>query len=159
MLSFEVRHNFCIQSSLNNQLFSIVLRIFQTTCYSPTFTMTKAAKSAKWDNNKRQVLLDLYILQASDGKGGDNGLKTAGWTTVVNEFNSQLKLNYKKSQLQSQWSDIKKRYSIFKRVKENSGFGWDAATQQVTVPDAVWETYFKLHPAACEFWKKVFLFF
>jgi len=39
---------------------------------------------------------------------------------------------------------LKKRYAIFKQLKENSGFGWDEQRQMVTAPDSVWDRYLEV---------------
>jgi len=116
-------------------------------------------KSAKWNDQQRRVLVELYIAQAGNGKGGDNGLNSVGWKAVQEQFSSKLELSYKKSQLQSQWSDLKNRYTVFKRVKENSGFGWDDAEQQPLAPESVWDAFLKSHPKAKEFRNKGFPLF
>ena len=56
-----------------------------------------------------------------------------------------------KTQLQSQQSFLKKKYSIFIKVKNNSGFGWDDLRKMVIAPDLVWDAYLAENPDAKEF--------
>ena len=36
---------------------------------------------------------------------------------------------------------LRKKYEIVKRLKDQSGFGWDEARQTVTASNEVWDAY------------------
>ena len=66
--------------------------------------------------------------------------------------------DYSTVQLHSQYAYLKKKYSVFKELKSNSGFGWDEELNIPTAPNEVWDAYIKSHPLAKEFRTKAPLF-
>ena len=74
-----------------------------------------------------------------------NGFKKKDWLDIVRGFNQQVICDYGKQQLQSQYS-ILRQYSVFKRLVDNSGFGWDDEKQAPTAPPEVWDVYIQHHP-------------
>ncbi len=51
-------------------------------------------------------------------------------------------------------SNLKFQFSIMQLLRDQSGFGWDEATQTVTANDKVWAAYLKSHPEAGQFRNK-----
>lgn len=70
-------------------------------------------------------------------------------------FNREMECNYDKQQLQSQYSILKKNYSVFKKLIENSGFGYDDVRKIPTAPSEVWDAYIAAHPDAENLGKKL----
>ncbi len=50
--------------------------------------------------------------------------------------------------------ELKKKYSGFQKLVENSGFGWDEDNQLPTADPSVWDKYLEKHPEAKEFRNK-----
>jgi hypothetical protein len=63
-------------------------------------------------------------------------------------------VTFNKVQLQSQYSELKKKSSSFKRLKYNSGFGFDEATQMPVTDEKTWTEYMNAHPGAAQFRRK-----
>lgn len=53
--------------------------------------------------------------------------------------------------MQSEYAAQKKKYKIFTRLRDQSGFGWDELTKCVTAPFEVWEAYIREHSGAAQF--------
>ena len=53
--------------------------------------------------------------------------------------------------MQSEYASLKKKYKIFTRLRDQSGFGWDELTKCITAPVEVWEAYIREHPLALQF--------
>ncbi|DAZ96661.1 TPA: hypothetical protein N0F65_009224 [Lagenidium giganteum] len=129
-------------------------------------------KSAAWTDARRLVLIRAVKKQVAKGKATDNGLKKEAWTAVLDEFNVTNGLRYTKAQLQSQWTVLKKKYTIFQSLVNNSGFGWDEDAKLPTAPaevtqdsdkhamhsliggEQVWQEYLAAHKEAKEFQSK-----
>jgi len=54
---------------------------------------------------------------------------------------------------------LKKKYSLLKELKNNSGFGWDEKLKLPTAPESVWEALIAIKPEAKEFKDKPLPFF
>jgi len=53
----------------------------------------------------------------------------------------------------SKFSELKKKYNVFNKLKNLSGFGWDDEKQIPTADDATWEAYIEIHSEAKAFRK------
>jgi hypothetical protein len=69
--------------------------------------------SCQWTDSLRVSLVSKYKLAMLSGKGGDNGLKTSQWTTVVSSFNVDNNVQFERQQLQSQMKHFEKEISNF----------------------------------------------
>jgi hypothetical protein len=76
------------------------------------------------DNRKAFIDVILESLAAGD-ICTDNDFKSKVWKKITEDFNKRTKLGYSKSQLQNQLGDLKKKYNIFKALKDKSGFRYD----------------------------------
>lgn len=116
-------------------------------------------KNATWDDNMRRILIKIIKNQLSQAKHGDNGFKKDSWTSILIRFNRESNCEYTKTQIQNQYTNLKKRYGIFNMIKDSSGFGWDEFNQTATAPPDVWCAYLAMHPLAKEFQGKGFQFY
>jgi hypothetical protein len=114
----------------------------------------------QWDDIKRECLLRALIKYNKDC---DGGVKSSAWKKVVKAMNDEFPtVQWKKSHVQSQRQNLKKRYLIFKKLKDNdgtSGWGWDERDKMATAPPAVWDSYLLQHKDAKEFRYKGFILY
>eukprot|EP00474_Spongospora_subterranea_P001409 CRZ01867.1 hypothetical protein [Spongospora subterranea] len=103
---------------------------------------------AAWDLDKDAVLISLMLEQARNGKRADSGFKKEAWTAVLVSLNSQFDLYYTLDQIKNRVKLLKKQYCLFRRLKDNSGFGWDDDKKIPTASDEVWDEYLEAHPNA-----------
>ncbi|KAE9445243.1 hypothetical protein C3L33_22859, partial [Rhododendron williamsianum] len=61
------------------------------------------------------------------------------------------RIGYTIPKIRDKCTHIKKEYKMFKHIKDQTGFGWDEASQTVTAPDDVWQTYLQANPKAVKF--------
>lgn len=110
--------------------------------------------SASWDENLVQTLINCVLKQVSlgmmyfnrlkIGKSADIGLKKEAWTAIINEFNKSTgNVELKKGQLQTKLGWLKKKFLVFKKLKEQSGFGWCEETNRPTAPKEVIYIYIR----------------
>jgi hypothetical protein len=109
------------------------------------------SEKAEWDNDQRQVLIAEIKNEMARGITSESGFKKQSWQRILHNFNETTRLFYNKDQIQSQWSELKKKYVIFLKLKENSGFGWDSTAKIPTAPESVWDAYITAHPKSKEF--------
>jgi hypothetical protein len=122
-----------------------------------TVAKVNKAEKADWSNDNKYALIIavLDLIQTRGGCDDSNGFKKKEWLEIMKSFNRSAGVNYNKQQLQSQLSILKSAYSTFKKVKENSGFGWWNSTLQIpTAPDDVWDNYISSHPDAAKYRKE-----
>jgi hypothetical protein len=79
-----------------------------------------------WTDDKiKRGFIETMLKFVRNGKQTtDNGFKSQEWKQIRDEFNKILNVNYSRSQLHNQYSELKKYYSKFKALKDNSGFGY-----------------------------------
>jgi hypothetical protein len=111
-------------------------------------------KPAKWTNTLKKYFIDTILDEMDNGSGWlteDNRIRSTSWTNVTKNFQQISKQPYTSQQLQSQYCSLKKKYSIFLAIKENSEFSWDSNDCMVTASHKVWDAYIDKHPEAKEF--------
>ena len=117
---------------------------------------------ADWMQENKQRLIDAKKDESmAHGFLADNGQwKPEQTIRIVTAFNAAKGgLPYDRSQISSQISALKKKYTAFKNLVDLSGFGWDDERQTVTAPANVWETYINSHPSSAKFREKTFPFY
>lgn len=103
-----------------------------------------------WSDVNKRIFITA-MMNASVDNFVDSGFKKATWLVILKEFNLKSGLSYSKQQLQSQHGVLKKKYSIYKGIMDNSGFGINPETLVPSAPADVWEKYIEAHPAAAAF--------
>lgn len=111
--------------------------------------MPPKSERADWT----EECLSLLIRQAIDvrrrGGGSDNGsFKSSALVEFAAEVNRVHNTTFSETQVRTKLTNLKAEYNIFKRICENSGFGWDPVRMVPTAPDRVWENYIAAHKGA-----------
>lgn len=114
---------------------------------------------ASWTDQLRKHFIEAVKDEIKSGVFTDSGFKAASWKRIVIHFKNYAHVEYSKSQLQNQYAQMKKKYTEFHNLKENSGFGFDPLTQIPTAPDSVWTSYIAAHPGAAEFRFKTLMYY
>ncbi|KNE96933.1 hypothetical protein PSTG_09802 [Puccinia striiformis f. sp. tritici PST-78] len=100
-----------------------------------------------WTDDQRVALLAFIHDQIALGKGTDNGnLKGEGWTAVRKDMFDRFEITFDNKQLKNQKGAIRKLYVDLKFLKNQSGFGWNAATGMVTADKGTWKELIQAHP-------------
>ncbi|PLW24752.1 hypothetical protein PCASD_05240 [Puccinia coronata f. sp. avenae] len=97
-----------------------------------------------WTSKMERVALELYVQAVLDGKQSNNGFKPETHRAIA----SALQLKFP--------TGFKKEYDALLELKNQSGFGWNKATWEVTAPEQVWNNYLASHPQARKFKGKSF---
>ena len=95
----------------------------------------------KWDEDKERLLLELVQQQLQSEKAPDNGLKSVQWEIIIEAFNKSATEKFTKQQCENKLSELKGKYSVFKLLKDSSGFGWDDVRKLPTAPEATWNDF------------------
>ncbi|KDQ16585.1 hypothetical protein BOTBODRAFT_253036 [Botryobasidium botryosum FD-172 SS1] len=80
------------------------------------------------------------------------------WNTAIKSITKLFPHAPKKGikHAKSRYQLLKSKYKIVRELREQSGFGWDEASQMVTASPDVWSHYLKSHPKAKPFHAKPF---
>jgi hypothetical protein len=105
-----------------------------------------------WTATMIQVMLEALVEQVRKGKRAESGFKKEVWTAVLPQIQAEVVqtvedgsyYEIRSDQAANKLSDLKSLYSEFKRLLEQSGFGWDEEQGVVTAPDEVWDAYLKV---------------
>ncbi|KAF7120217.1 hypothetical protein RHSIM_Rhsim13G0129300 [Rhododendron simsii] len=77
------------------------------------------------------------------------------WVAICEEFGKRTNtVSYSSQKLKEKFSRLKHELSVFKDLKDHSGFGWDPVKQNVIAPDPVWQEYIQGHKDAKQFKSK-----
>jgi hypothetical protein len=101
-------------------------------------TKVKCSWSA---TNKKWFIQTLLEQVTQGGHTESSGFKCQVWHKIAEAFNKSSGNNYDKQQLQSQYAALKKCFTEFEKLKNNSGFGWNHQLSIPTAPDDVWAAY------------------
>ncbi|KAF7150170.1 hypothetical protein RHSIM_Rhsim02G0181300 [Rhododendron simsii] len=63
-------------------------------------------------------------------------------------------MGYSVQKLKEKFSRLKHELSVFKDLKDHSGFGWNPVKQTVTAPEPMWQEYLQGHKGAKQFKSK-----
>jgi hypothetical protein len=107
--------------------------------------------SARWTDDLRTQFIFVLVEKTNLGVYTDTGFKSADWKWIMSEFNDRTRAGFEKSQLQSQYAELKKKFGIVSDLKSNSGFGWDYEKDLPTAPEDVWQRYIAAHAKAAPF--------
>lgn len=121
--------------------------------------LVKDGAKVDWTDENKRHFITAMLNEAAKGNFVDNGFKKQSWHAIQAEFRETSKCPYDKQQLHSHYGVLKKKYHIYKALKENSGFGVDPNNGGPTAADDVWLAYLKAHPDASQFRGKPFLYF
>ena len=111
--------------------------------------------SFHWNPLLVKIFLDCVLNEVLKGNTAEGGFKKQQWTCIVEAFKNLAGITVDKQVLQH----LKKKFVIFKSLKNNSGFGWDDLLQIPTAPESVWNSYLASHRDAKEFQRKTFEYF
>lgn len=116
-------------------------------------------QSASWTDEMTSKFLEIMLEVKKASTASNGGFKKQEWQKIYNAFNSTCGLNYDVAQLQSKYSDLKKKYTTVHTLRSLSGFGWDPETKTVTADEDTWTRYLERHTEARQFKTKPFIFF
>ena len=107
---------------------------------------------ATWEPKHKAYLLDGLIDAMAMGKSSDSGFKKEAWENIKKGFNEKFETDYQVDKFKTQFATLKGEYQVVKRLKDQSGFGWDSLLQIVTASEDVWTAYITSHQEAKK-WK------
>jgi len=97
--------------------------------------------SASWTPQLRLSFLHACQDEFRKGNATSTGFKNVAWTAITKKFNEVARVSYNKAQLSSEYSQQRKLYVAFEKLKGQSGFGYDSVSGTVTASSAVWDAY------------------
>jgi hypothetical protein len=154
-----------INQSMSTKIFSKQPKLKASSVPSIPSTVTVESPKSKapeakvdWTDSNKRIFITA-MMNASIDNFVDSGFKKATWLVILKEFNLKSGLAYSKQQLQSQHGVLKKKYTIYKGIMDNSGFGINPETLGPSAPADVWERYIEAHPAAAAYQNKALLYF
>ncbi|KAF2941999.1 hypothetical protein DAI22_03g388900 [Oryza sativa Japonica Group] len=103
---------------------------------------------AYWDDRLTKIFLDICIAEKEKLNYNKKGLTKVGWQNVYRNFREQTCKNYDSKQLQNKFNTLKRQHSLWKKLKNKSGAGWDNNTGTIRCDDDWWEDRIELtfHP-------------
>ena len=80
----------------------------------------------------------------NDGLRADSSLKQEAWNRASKALKDAHGITVSKPQLMNKYDNAKKKYRVWRALREQSGFGYDPDTKCITAPDHVWDAYIKV---------------
>ncbi|KAI8566087.1 hypothetical protein RHMOL_Rhmol02G0012300 [Rhododendron molle] len=113
----------------------------------------------KWNYATTQIFIEVMLEEAKKEES-TNSKKTRTfnphqWVAICSEFGTRTNtMGYSVQKLKEKFTRLKHDLSVFKDLKDRSGFGWDPVRQTVTAPEPVWQEYLQGHKDAKQFKSK-----
>ncbi|CUS10986.1 unnamed protein product, partial [Tuber aestivum] len=105
-----------------------------------------------WVSSTEKFLIEALLKRVRQGERAENGFKKAVWAQVVAELNAKFKEVLPKPitvmQAKNKEVILKCEFEIVRKIRSNSGFGWDEFKGIPTVPALVWQEYTAVHKEA-----------
>jgi hypothetical protein len=79
-----------------------------------------------------------------DGLRADSSLKQEAWNRASKALRDVHGITVLKPQLMNKYDNAKKKFRVWRTLREQSGFGYDQDTKCITAPDHVWDAYIKV---------------
>lgn len=95
--------------------------------------------NAYWDDRLTKIFPDICIAEKEKLNYNKKGLTKVGWQNVYRNFREQTCKNYDSKQLQNKSNTLKRQHSLWKKLKNKSGAGWDNNTGTIRCDDDWWE--------------------
>jgi hypothetical protein len=80
-----------------------------------------------------------------DGLRPESLLKPEAWRRAMKALQDTHDITITKSQLANKYDNTKKKFRVWRALREEPGFGYDLATGCVTAPDQVWDAYLEVN--------------
>ncbi|XP_030536811.2 uncharacterized protein LOC115745419 [Rhodamnia argentea] len=117
----------------------------------------KDTYNAKWTDHVTNIFISLMVEEVKKGNCTSCTFNKAGWKTILAEFNSRARCQYKLSQLKNKMNKLRRLFDSFKKLLTQSGFGWDNVNKTVVVDDpSIWELHIKDNADRAKFKKDGF---
>ena len=111
----------------------------------------KQTKSIQWTEPMLEMLLETLVDQVRQGKRADSGLKAEAYAAALPKVQARMApgncrggtSSLTRDKLRAKVSSLKKLYTAYLKLLDESGFGRDALTGLIIADDEVWDRYLK----------------
>ncbi|PNT68418.1 L10-interacting MYB domain-containing protein [Brachypodium distachyon] len=110
--------------------------------------------AAEWTDDNTRIITELFVEQVRLGNRPNTHLTPAAYEEVARKFKMLTGKEYKQSQLKNKWDKLKGEYGIFKRLKIQTGGGWNLEKNTVTQDAEWWKKAKKDNPGCGKFKKQ-----
>ena len=80
-----------------------------------------------------------------DGLRPESLLKPEAWRRAMKALQDTHEIAVTKSQLANKYDNTKKKFRVWRALREQSGFSYDPTTGRVTAPDHAWDAYLEVN--------------
>ncbi|KAF2940603.1 hypothetical protein DAI22_03g285300 [Oryza sativa Japonica Group] len=94
---------------------------------------------ADWNDYNTRVVCEIFADQVVAGNRPNTHLSNSGYDEVIEQFASKTGLRYTRLQIKNKWDKLRIEYNCWKKLKSQTGLGWDDARQTVTATAARWK--------------------
>ncbi|KAG2125081.1 hypothetical protein DEU56DRAFT_744042 [Suillus clintonianus] len=98
-----------------------------------------------WKSSDDAVLIATLLKEREEGHQSDSGFKPKSFIACAEALKGSEKTSggvaKTSGSCHDHWGKLKKDFAVVKKLREQSGFGWDNTLKIVTAPPDVWEKY------------------
>ncbi|KAK2383259.1 hypothetical protein QL285_070729 [Trifolium repens] len=110
--------------------------------------------STLWPDLVTKAFIDIMVDEVTKGNMPNGVFHIGTWISMTTRLNSITNCSYKKEQLLEKMHGLRAMFHEFYSLLQNTGFKWNAETNNVTASEEVWQNYLKTHDKASQFQKK-----
>ncbi|KAG1731095.1 uncharacterized protein EDB91DRAFT_1034732, partial [Suillus paluster] len=116
--------------------------------------MPSASTKTVWKSNDDAVLIATLLKEQEEGCQSDSGFKPKSFVACAEALQGSKKMSGGVAKTfgscHDHWGKCKKDFTVIKKLREQSGFGWNHTLKIVTAPPDIWEKYLE----ARKVWRK-----
>jgi hypothetical protein len=100
--------------------------------------------STLWPDLVTKAFIDIMVDEVTKGNMPNGVFHIGTWISMTTRLNSITNCSYKKEQLLEKMHGLRAMFHEFYSLLQNTGFKWNAETNNVTASEEVWQNYLKV---------------
>ncbi|KAI5442892.1 hypothetical protein KIW84_011790 [Lathyrus oleraceus] len=106
-------------------------------------TNVDISDSKLWPDFVTKAFIDIMVDEVTKRNMPNGVFHNRTWTSMTTKLSSITNRSFKVGQLKAKMHRLRAMYREFYSLLQNTGFGWNAETNTVTVSEEVWRNYLK----------------
>ena len=112
-------------------------------------TSQPSSTRMQWTDQIEICFLESYAKSSEKGLKTDSGFKAQAHQNAISAVKQDFNVVINKDQCKAKLQQQKKKYKVWHVLRDQSGFGIDFETGDVSAPEEVWDKYIEVRSTVC----------